>query len=60
MRKIIVLLTALMLSANVFATGTGGAPSLPCYFDGKLHHTTIPITVCIKGGGSPYKDGQAS
>lgn len=57
MRKLI-LLSAIASFNTMATTGTGGTPSLPCYFDGVALHTTVPVTACIKGGGSPYQDGK--
>ncbi|AUR97943.1 hypothetical protein KNT80_gp30 [Vibrio phage 1.245.O._10N.261.54.C7] len=56
--KVLMSLVMLCSFGALGASGTGGTPSLPCYFDGVALHTTVPITACIKGGGSPYKDGR--
>ncbi len=57
MKKINLLLIAILISPLLAAasSGTGGVPSAPCYIDGKMTHTSVPITECIRDGGSPSK-----
>lgn len=57
MKTKLILTLALLTPTGVMASGgTGGTPSTPCYVNGELLHTSVPITACIKDGGSPYRD----
>ena len=59
MKTKLILALTLLTPTGVMASGaTGGTPSTPCYVNGEILHTSVPITACIKGGGSPYQDGR--
>ncbi len=56
MKKIkLAIFCGLLVSANSFASGSGGTPNVPCYVNGE-YVGTIEITKCTSNGGSNYKN----
>ncbi|MEZ9329502.1 hypothetical protein [Vibrio breoganii] len=50
MKRMFLMLTLLISPLTMASYGTGGAPSVPCYIDGK-YKGTIAINECKRLGG---------